>query len=80
MTDQEKIEFASDLIGYGGTLILCDAETPDRWELNLENMLKGIQMYCTERNVAPSELMDEYDADSADMIIQYALFDKLVFG
>jgi len=77
--DVDNIEYASDLIGYNGVLTLCDAESSDKWELTLENMLKGIQMHCTNRKISVAELLEDYDADDADCIVQYALFDKLVF-
>ncbi len=78
--DQDKVVYASDVIGYGGTLILFDAESSDKWELTPENVQKGIQMHCEKRNIAPSGLMDNYDADDADCIVQYALFNEIVFG
>lgn len=79
--DQSKIKYASDLIGYGGKLKLVDVEDEDEaWELTLSKMLTGIQKYCEENNVAPSDLMDNYDADTADAIVQYALFDEITFG
>jgi len=78
--NQDKIVYASDLIGYGGVLTICDAESSDKWELTLENMLKGIQMHCTNKKVSVAELMDDYDADDADAVVQYALFNEIVFG
>lgn len=77
--DQDKVKYASDLIGYGGTLILYDAESSDKWELTLENVLKGIKMQCTNRHIAPSDLMDDYDADDCDAIVQFAIFNELQF-
>jgi hypothetical protein len=78
--NQDKIKYASDLIGFGGVLVLCDAESSDRWELTLENVLKGIQMHCTNKKISVAELMEDYDADDADAVVQYALFNELVFG
>lgn len=78
--DQDKVKYASDVIGYNGTLILFDAESTDKWELTLENVLKGIKMQCEKRHVAPADLMDDYDADDSDSIVQFALFNELVFG
>ena len=78
--DQDKVIYASDAISYGGTLILFDAESTDKWELNLENVQKGIQMHCEKRNIAPSALMDVHDAGDADCIVQYAVFNELTFG
>ena len=77
--DQEKVIYASDAIGYGGTLILLDAESTDKWELTLENVLKAIEKHCTKRHITPSDLMDDYDADDCDCIVQYAIFGELMF-
>lgn len=79
--DQDKVELASDVVGYGGTLILRDVEDPtEKWELNIEKMLNGIKMHCTNTNRSPKELIDDYDVDDCDCIIQYALFGELVYG
>jgi len=78
--DEDKITYASDLIGYGGVLILHDAESDDKWELDAEKMLKGIKMHCENRNIALTDLMDNHDADDADAIVQYAVMDEIVFG
>lgn len=78
--DRTNINYASDVIGYDGTLVLYDAESEDKWELTLEKMLKGIQMYCKENEMPLSELIDNHDADTADAIVQYAIFDEIVFG
>jgi hypothetical protein len=77
--DQDKINYASDLISYGGTLILFDAESSDKWELDIDKMLKGIDMHCTNMKKSPANLMDDYDANDADAIVQYAVFGELVF-
>lgn len=79
--DQSNVHYASEAIGYGGKLTLTDAEDEDEsWELDLPKMLKGIKMYCEDRNEPLSELIDNHDADTADSIIQYALFDEIVYG
>jgi hypothetical protein len=78
--DQDKVKFASDVIGYGGTLILYDAESDDKWELTLENVLKGIKTHCTNIGRSLSDLIDSYDASDSDAIIQYAIFGEQVFA
>ncbi len=78
--DQEKVVYASDVIGYGGTLILYDAESDDKWELDAEKMVNGIKAHCEKRNIALTDLMDNHDADDADCIVQYACFGEIVFG
>ena len=77
--------YAHEHISRGGTLILHDAESSDKWELSLEKFLKGIELYIKEDGRLMTEdfrLMDygELDAGDADCIVQYALFGKLVFG
>ena len=76
--------YASEQISRGGSLILHDAESSDKWELTLEKFLKGMKLYFEQ--ALPAELAGEgidpsdFDADAVDCIIQYALFGKLVFG
>lgn len=79
-------EYASDQISRGGTLILHDSEGEDKYELTLDKLLKGIQMYVANPNapykiVYNSELDTcQVDATVADMIIQFALFGVIVYG
>jgi len=77
--DQDKIEFISDVISYGGSLKLYDAESTDVWILDLEKLLKGIKMYCEHNHITPDNMMKNYDANTADIIVQYALFNEQVF-
>lgn len=73
--------FASDVIALGGTLMLYDAESDEKWELTLEKFLKGVKWYCEQSGYTDGgDLMQEHDADTADQIVQYALFDEIVFG
>ena len=78
-------EYASEQISRGGTLILYDAESSDKWELNLENLLCGIEKAIEEwyeyewfedGRLETSQI----DAEIADGIVQLALFDEIVFG
>lgn len=78
-------EFASDQISRGGSLILHDAESSDKWELTLDKFLKGVGLYIKEGSgvmVEDFKLVDIgcIDGPDADCIIQYALFGELVFG
>lgn len=71
-----KEEYASDQISRGGTLILYDRETDNKWELTLEKFLNGIKLWAENS----SGDIENTDGDDADQIIQYALFEKIVFG
>jgi len=78
--DESKVEFISDVVGYGGVLILFDGESNAEWELDLNKMVNGITKHCNENGLSIVELMDNFDADDADCIVQYAVMNELVFG
>ena len=80
-------EYASDQISRGGSLILYDAESSDNWELNLEKLLDGIQKAIEDNWFSDYDWyvgggLDccQIDGDVADVIVQLALFDEIVFG
>lgn len=81
-------EYASDQISRGGSLILYDAEDDEnKWELNLENLLRGIEKaienkWFDDYNWYNGTELDtcQIDADVADVIVQIALFDDVIFG
>jgi hypothetical protein len=80
-------EYASDQISRGGSLILYDAESSDHWELNLEKLLNGIQKAIEDNWFSDYDWyvdgeLDccQIDADVADVIVQLALSDDVVFG
>lgn len=80
-------EYASEQISRGGSLILYDAESSDHWELNLEKLLNGIQKTIEDGWFddydwyADGELdCCQIDAEVADTIVQFALFDDIIFG
>lgn len=77
-------EYASDQISRGGSLILHDAESSDKWELTRDKFLSGVKLYFEHGCEVPVEdnAIDTCDIDAcaADSIVQYALFGKLVFG
>lgn len=78
-------EYASDQISRGGSLLLYDIEDGNSFELTLEKFLNGLQLWI--ENIRSFSLafdgrldMDEIDADVADAIVQYALFNEIVYG
>ena len=77
-------ECSEEQIARGGTLILYDAESDDKWELNRDKLLAGLKMYIENGGagcVDDESLDTSYiDADAADSIVQYGLFGELVFG
>lgn len=77
-------EYASDQISRGGSLILHDAESSDKWELTLEKFLSGVKLYFEDGCHVQVEdnCIDagDIDANDADCIVQFALFGEVVFG
>lgn len=80
-------EYASEQISRGGSLILYDAESSDHWELDLEKLLNGIQKTIEDGWFddydwyVDGELdCGQIDGDVADTIVQFALFDDIIFG
>lgn len=80
-------EYASDQISRGGTLKLYDAESNDVWVLTLDKLLHGIEKTYEENwfmqyGWCDGNVIDtcQIDGDVADVIMQYALFDEIVFG
>lgn len=77
-----EYEYLSELIAKGGVIELTDAEDEDeKWDLNLSKFMNGVAMVCKKRGFGSGEeLIDNHDAEVADMLIQFALFDEIVFG
>lgn len=80
-------EYASEQISRGGTLKLHDSEEDEVYELTLEKLLKGIQLaiqhnYYAEYGWCDGTMLDtcNVDASVADVIIQLALFDDVIYG
>ncbi len=80
-------EYASDQISRGGSLMLYDAESNDKWELTLEKFLNGVKLWLQNGDDRYHALQKdgtldtcEIDGEMADLIVQYALFGEVVFG
>ena len=80
-------EYASEQISRGGSLVLYDAEDDKRYMLNIHNLLNGIKKaiaenYYSEYEWVVGNKIDtcQVDACVADVIIQLALFDDVIYG
>lgn len=80
--DGVEYEYLSELIAKGGVIEFTDAEDEDeKWDLNLSKFLNGVKEVCRIRGFySGQELIDNHDAEIADMIIQFALFEEIVYG
>lgn len=77
--DEPISTFCTKLLLDDVTLQLFDAEQDDEiYELTLTRLLKGIAQNYLER---PHDCdLKNYDANTADCIIQYAIFGEVVYG
>ena len=74
-------EYASEQISRGGSLMLHHEDGKN--ELTIKNLLKGIKRVIAEGRLTVNDgRIDcgDVDGEIADMIVQYAIFDELVFG
>lgn len=55
-----------------------ESEDDSNWILTLEKLLKGIKLNIKNRPFASDK--ENWDATDADCIIQFALFDEIVYG
>lgn len=74
--------YASDLVAHGGSVQILYQNSNEQLEsqtLTRPKLLKGWEMFFMQHGYNLDNLMD-FDAHDADCIVQYALFQKLVFG
>ena len=60
-----------------------DAEDDSEvWELTMDKFLNGIKLYEEKHGRNVTKMMDDgdFDAEDADCVIQYGLFNEVVFG
>ena len=79
-TDLATAEIVAKIILAGGSVKITDNEedVEPLFDLTLDRLLVGIQKNAEER---PWDCdLENYDADTCDCIIQYAVFDEVVFG
>lgn len=80
-------EYASEQISRGGELILVDSESDDEYTLTKQKLLNGIRLaiynhYYEDYKWWNSNGIEtcNVDADVADVIIQLALFEDIIYG
>lgn len=80
-------EYASEQISRGGTLELYDSEEDEVYELNIEKFMQGFKTwiengYDYNGALSTNGKVDTslIDANDADTIIQFSLFDEIVYG
>ena len=77
--DYKGGEYASDVVGLGGELILTTMEG-EKHKLTQAKMVDGFQKYLDNGGMCFPFDSGNPDGWTYDMILQYALFGKLVYG
>ena len=79
-TDLATAEIVAEIMLKGGSVKITDREedVEPKYNLTLDRLLVGISKNAEER---PWDCdLENYDADTVDAIIQYAIFDEVIFG
>ena len=75
--DYKGADYGHEVVSRGGILIIA-TEEGEKHELNLENLTKGFQLFADSNSNI--DFMEDYDAVTADCIVQLALFGEIVYG
>lgn len=79
-TEMSTSEIVAEIILNGGSVKITDIEYCEepKYNLTLERLLAGIQKNAEER---PHDCdLENYDSVTCDCILQYAIFDEVIFG
>ncbi|WP_342598008.1 hypothetical protein MHB48_10285 [Psychrobacillus sp. FSL H8-0483] len=72
-------EWATNLLINGETIEFVDRENEEKcWSLNLEKLLKGIEL--NYKNRPHDTNIENASETTGDSIIQYALFERIVYS
>lgn len=75
-------EFACEQISLGGSIKLEEEDTGDWYTLDKETLLKGVRLWLNDdfsEHIDSDDLFD-FDAEISDIIIQYAIFEEIIYG
>lgn len=77
----EGAEFASDVVAKGTPVFIYNQDD-EKWEkLTLPNIVNSIRWFLSTYNKDKNFFSDgEFDANHADLIVQYAIFGEIVYG
>jgi hypothetical protein len=85
----EGIEYASMAVSKGGVVQICeftnegDDGTPldMKWhKINRFNMIHGINKAAEHFKLSVEGFWDEHDAGMADVAVQFAIFNEIIYG
>jgi hypothetical protein len=75
------VDYASSVVSKNKPVLIFNEDENEWMELNLEKLLHGIKMFLSRRSLSCDYFSDgNFDAEDADVIVQYALFGEIVYG
>ncbi len=87
--DYEGIEYTSESLTAGKNIVFVtdeplavDVEDEEKteWLMTMPRFLEGMRRECMRSGMTVEAMYDNHDADTADNIVQYALFGELIYG
>ena len=84
----EGAEYLSDTLSRGATILLTDAESafdsedeqPEVRTLTLSNFKRAVVIVAEKYGQTVADFVEDHDADSADCVVQVAVFGEVVYG
>ncbi len=83
--DYRGTKFASESLSKGATLILLEKNEPAQHELTREMLINGIKLFIKNNPIRIdlntfNQDIAHMDANSADKVVQYAIFERILFA
>lgn len=76
----EEAEYASHALGFGAVVILHGAGDDENYRLTLDMFLEGLSRAASHYGMSIESFYNNHDAEYADLVVQFALFDTVVYG
>ena len=76
----EGATYAHETLTRGSRIILHDMEAGDTCGLTLDKFLSGITQAAALRGMSVERFVDDHDAETADLAVQFAVFGEVVYG
>lgn len=74
-------EYVWDGVVSGETAKFKDTESSDTWELTLDKIVQGTELFATEEpEHYANAVSGNFDAETADVWFQFCLLGEIVFG
>lgn len=76
----DGVDYLSEVVGNGGTMLLTEEESGKVFELNPDNFWIGIEKASDHFGKTVQAFYDNHDASHADVAVQFALFGEIIYA